>query len=136
MLALLCGCSENDFVANDNYKYDYSIEQSRSCFCPHSSEKIKLFVRADTIADAILLTDNSHLSNVAWEPYRTIKGLFNEIAYWDSVRFKVSVSYDRVYHYPSIISVDPKPFRVNDSTISVMTDVGFTIQTQNFVKYK
>jgi hypothetical protein len=136
-LVILCGCSGDDLLVNNNFKYDYSIEQSRSCFCPNSGEKVKIFVRSDTIADVILLSDNSHLAYSSWQPYRTIKGLLREVALWaDTVRFAVKVSYDPLFHYPSFISVNPKPFMVNDTIVSVMTDAGFTYETHNFIKYK
>lgn len=30
--------------------HDYTVDQSRTCFCPHSSELVRITVRSDTIA--------------------------------------------------------------------------------------
>ncbi len=65
--AALCGCSENDSLVGTNFSFEYSIEQSRSCFCPNSGEKVKLFVNADSIVDVILLSDHSHPSRDTWD---------------------------------------------------------------------
>jgi len=127
---IFCGCSGDDLLVNDNFKYDYSIEQSRSCFCPYSGEKVKIFVKADTIADIIFLSNKSHLAYNWWQSYRTIKGLFREVSLWDdTVRFAVKVSYDPIFHYPSFISVNPKPFLG-------ITDIGFAYETKNYLKLR
>jgi hypothetical protein len=30
--------------------HDYTVDQSRTCFCPHGSELVRITVRSDTIA--------------------------------------------------------------------------------------
>jgi len=133
---LLCGCSENDLLVNDNIKYDYSIEQSLFCYCINRGQKVKLFVRADTIADVVLLSDNSHLPYNSWRQYRTIKDLFNEIASHDTSRYIVKVSYDSVFHYPSYLYINPRTIVVNDSVIIEIADADVIYETQNFIESK
>ena len=104
---ILLGCKENSISGNESV--DYSIDQKLSCFCPNSGVTVRLFVRADTIADAVDLSNKIHLPKNEWERYKTIKGLFEEISILDTSVFTVKVSYDPVYHYPSFLSVNPKP---------------------------
>jgi hypothetical protein len=130
------GCSKNGASVYDATHYDYSIEQSISCFCPQSGEKVKIYVVSDTIADVIKLSDNSHLSQDSWGRYRTINGLFAEITRWDTSSFSVAVVKDSKYHYPSVVSVQPKPLKINDTMMSIITDVGILYSTSSYIKYK
>jgi hypothetical protein len=134
---LFSGCTKNDESINVGQTVEYSIDQSRSCFCPQAGEPVRLFVVADTIADAVWIKTNSHLTPVEWQRFRSIKGLFNEITLWDtSSIFKVIASYDPFYHYPSKIDIEPKPIIVNDTIVSIITDVGVVYTTWNYTKYK
>lgn len=133
---VLIGCANNNPVGGLYPEYDYSIEQSWNCFCPNSGMKVKVFVRADTIANVILLSDNSYLPYDEWGRYKTIKGLFSEVASIDTLAYNVSVSYDSVFHYPSYIYVNPKPVVVNDTIVCIIQDAWFQIETRNFKPYR
>jgi hypothetical protein len=130
------GCANNNPVSSLYPGYDYSIEQSWNCFCPNSGMKVKVFVKADTIANVILLSDNSYLPYDLWGRYRTIKGLFSEAASYDTLAYNVSVSYDSVFHYPSMIYVGRKPIIINDTLVAGFNDVWFQIKTRNFIPYR
>ena len=137
ILILFSGCTKKDESVNIGQTVEYSIDQSRSCFCPQAGEPVRLFVVADTIADAVWIKTNSHLTPGEWHGFRSIKGLFNEIALWDtSSIFQVIASYDSVYHYPSNIDIEPKPIIVDDTIVRIMTDVGVVYTTWNYTKYK
>lgn len=136
ILYVFYGCLKNDISMNDNAQYDYSIEQSMSCFCPQGGEKVKIFVAADTIADVILFSNNSHLAQDLWGRYRTINGLYTEVARWDTSTNVVKVLYDSVYHYPSYVSINPKSVIINDTLVSEISDAGFSYTTKNYIKYK
>jgi hypothetical protein len=136
-LLVFFGCSKNDNSTNANQSFDYSIEQSRSCFCPDAGKEIKLFVAGDTIADAIWLSSNTHATYNEWQRYRTIKGLYNEIERWDSSStFQLSVTYDAVYHYPSHVSFTAKPQIVNDTLTVIIKDANISYTTWNYFTYK
>ncbi|MFZ0454567.1 MAG: DUF6174 domain-containing protein [Ignavibacteriaceae bacterium] len=128
------GCNENSISENESI--DYSIDQKLICFCPHANMMVRLYVRADTIADAIDISKRIRLPKAEWNRYRTIKGLFEEISSLDTSIFAVKVSYDPVYHYPAYISANPKPIYINDTTIQVITDAGFSYTTSNYIPYK
>lgn len=130
----LSGCVENSL--NENELVDYSIDQKLSCFCPNSNMTVRLYVRADSISDAIDIDKGIHLPKNEWEHYKSIKGLFDMIPKLDTSIFKIEVLYDPVYHYPAYISANPKPIYVNDSIIQVIMDAGFSYSTSNYIKYK
>lgn len=130
----LLGCNENSI--SENEPIDYSIDQKLSCFCPNSNVTVKLYIKADTIADVIDISKRIHLPKNEWKRYKTIKGLFEEISTLDTSVFKVEVKYDPVYHYPAYIYVSPKPIHVNDSIIQVIKDADFSYSTSNYTKYK
>jgi len=133
--SLLLGCSDNNPVSSLYHQYDYSIEQTRSCYCPNSGEIVKIFVRADTIAKVTLLSDNSDLPYNKWGRFRTIKGLSDEVARLDTSTHSISVSYDPVFHYPSMINVSLKPIIVNDSIVAIYMDAWYQLETRNFTPY-
>ncbi len=116
---------------------DYSIEQTRDCFCPQGGQPVKLFVASDTIAEAVWISDNTRLSWIEWQRFRTISGLFNEIDRWDtSSSFSVHAEYDTKHNFPSYISITPKPNIVNDTISSIIKDAGVSYRTWNFVSYR
>lgn len=131
---ILWGCNENSINVKESI--DYSIDQKLSCFCPNSNVTVRLFVRADTIADAIDLSKKIHLTKNEWNHYKTIKGLFDEISALDTSIFSVKVLFDPVFHYPAYISANPKPVYINDTIVQVIMDAGFSYSTSNYVKYK
>jgi hypothetical protein len=134
---LLTGCTEKGNSVDASRFCDYSIEQSRSCFCPYAGNPVKLYVAADTIADAVWLSNNEHLNSIERQAYRTIEELFMEIEYWDtSSTFQVSAIFDSVDHYPSYVSISPKPIIANDTIIGVICDADVSYRTWNYKKYK
>jgi hypothetical protein len=134
---LIDGCYGNEGILDFNNSFDYSIEQSLSCFCPGSHEPARLFIKSDSIVDAVWLSNNIHLSYSERQRFRTIKGLFDYVEHWDSLssEFQVDVVYDSVYQYPSIVSVYPKPVVINDTVAVVITDADFSYRTWNYIEY-
>ena len=127
------GCSDKGNSVDAGRFFDYSIEQSRSCFCPNGGKSVKLFIAADTVADAVWLSDNVHLNSIERQAYRSIKGLFMEIEYWDtSSIFQVRTIFDSVNHYPSYVSITPKPIILNDSIVGVICDADVSYRTWNY----
>jgi Family of unknown function (DUF6174) len=129
---VFAGC-ENSVTENE--PVDYSIDQRLSCFCPNSDKNVRLYIRADSIADAVDISKKIHLPKDEWGRYKTIKGLFDEISLLDSSVFTVEVSYDPIYQFPSLINAYPKPIHVNDSIVQIIMDAGFSYSTSNYVKY-
>jgi hypothetical protein len=128
----LNGC---DTPVNENKSYDYSIEQQTGCFCVLGGVWVKLFVKADTIADAINLSDNSRLAYEQQTQYRTIKGLNNELLSIDTSIYDIRVTMDTVLHYPSFIYFNPKPI-IHGDTVLIVADAQMSYSTRNYTKLK
>jgi len=128
---LFIGCENS--VENKINSYDYSIEQQRNCFCPQAGVWIRLFVKSDTIAKAIYISDNSPLTYEQKRPYRTIKGLFEEIAQKDTSTFYVKVEMDSADNYPSYVYFNPKP-KIHGDTVTVINDAQSSYVTKNYTK--
>ena len=130
-LTVLLGSCDTPFVEND--MYDYSVDQQMGCFCPQAEVWVRLFVRADTIALATNISTGSHLAYQQWSLYRTVKGLFDEIAMIDTSMFDVVVVMDSTYNYPSYAHFAPKPI-VHGDTALVVDDAQWSYSTRNFVR--
>jgi hypothetical protein len=132
---LLIGCHKNDNILGIDDAYDYSIDQSISCFCPGDQEPVRIFVRSDSIVDAIAISTKNHLNICERRSYRTIRGLLAEIERWksDTSLFQVFIEYDSVYNYPSVVSVYPKPVIINDTIVAIINDAGISYRSWNFI---
>jgi hypothetical protein len=125
-----CGC---DTSVNDSNSYDYSVEQKLGCFCPHGGVWVKLSVRADTVADAITISDNNRLSYQEARRYKSIKGLFEVISEIDTARYDVRTTFDSLNNYPSYIYFNPKPI-VHGDTVQAIFDAQMSYTTRNYIK--
>jgi len=121
-----------DAPGNAKDQYDYSIEQELGCFCPQGGKWVKLFVAADTIAAAQDLASGSQLSNLEWMPYKTVKGLFEEISNHDTSIFEIRITMDTIFNYPSYLYFNPKTIVHGDTAIS-MEDAQLAYTTRNFI---
>ena len=129
---ILSGC---DTPVDKNNSYDYSIEQQTGCFCVMGGIWVKLFVKADTIADAINLSDNSRLAYGQQRQYRTINGLNRELLSIDTSIYDIKVTMDTVLHYPSFIYFNPKPI-IHGDTVLIVQDAQMSYTTKNYIKLK
>ena len=122
-----------DIGVNESQVYDYSIEQQMNCFCPQTGVWIKLYVKADTVADAIRISDDYHLKNEERKPYKSIKGLFDLIAGLDTVACMVTVRMDSVNNYPTFIYSSPRPVVIGD-TVMIITDAQWSYITRDYIR--
>jgi hypothetical protein len=127
---MFCGC---DTSVNQNNSHDYTIEQQLGCFCPQGGVWVKLYVKADTIAEAVTISTNSHLSYEERKSYKTIKGLFEVISQIDTATYNVKISIDSVNNYPSYLYFNPKPI-VHGDTVQIIEDAQMTYTTKNYNK--
>ena len=102
------------------------------CFCPQAGTWVKLFVRADSVSKAIRISDMHHLSYNEFRYYKSIKGLFNEIALRDTARYEVEVVMDSKNNYPAYVYFNPKPTIVSGDTVMVIKDAQLSYTTRNF----
>jgi hypothetical protein len=97
--------------------HNYSIDQTRSCFCLHGGELMRVTVRSDTIAGVIRISDNSV---VTFPYYVSIDSLFGIIR--TSTADSLFIRYNAQFGYPEYLDVNPQLHPV---------DGGFLIETSN-----
>ena len=98
--------------------HNYTIDQSRSCFCPYAGELMHIIVRSDTIANVIRISD---LSIVTSPAYISIDSLFGIIR--KSKTDSLVIRYNTQYGYPEYLDVNPHLHPL---------DGGYLYETSNF----
>jgi hypothetical protein len=97
--------------------HDYTIDQIRSCFCPHAGELVRITVRHDTVAQVTRLSDTTA---VTYPFYRSIDSLFAIIL--NPGGDSLVVRYNDQYGYPEFLDVNPQSHPV---------DGGYLFETSN-----
>lgn len=82
---------------------NYSIDQSRSCFCPDAGELVRITVRSDTIFSIMKISDNRIIIS---SHYFTVDSLFGIIN--NSVNDSLVVRYNSFYGYPEFLDINPQ----------------------------
>lgn len=121
----LSACEDRGVDVRSTTLSDYSIDQARYCFCPRYGDLMRIAVRSDSIASIVDLAADTILSRSFWGGYRTIRGLFEEIARQDTSLWIVEVTMDSTNTYPTRLSIIPR---------AKITDVGILYVTSNLVK--
>jgi hypothetical protein len=85
--------------------HDYSVEQTRSCFCINGGEKIRLTVKSDTISSVIKISDGTALSFPESGYYMSIEQLFDFIK---NSKDSLVIKYNDKYGYPEYLDIDPQ----------------------------
>ena len=112
---LLCGCIEDNLVVSSTDEYDqwksmeihnYTIDQTRSCFCVDGGQPMRLTVRDDTLNMVVRISDGTLLSSDASRWYRTIDSLFGHIR--NRGGDSLIVRYNAQYGYPEHLDINPQ----------------------------
>jgi hypothetical protein len=119
----LFGCEDNGVDIPSLAPGDYSIDQSLYCFCAFRGWQARVVVKSDTIAEVVCLDGDTLVSPAFWGNFKTIKGLFNEIAGRDTSVWIVEYAMDSTSTYPARLHVRHRQ----------ATDVGMTWVTSNLV---
>ena len=115
--------------------YDYSIEQKMDCFCSQAGVFVKLFITADTVSNALRVSDNQQLSYNEFKYYKSINDLYNLIAATDTNEYILIVTQNNEDNFPSYVYVDLKPIKINDTTFVSVSDADYSYTTRNYVKF-
>lgn len=87
---------------------DYSLLQSRDCFCVDGGRKFLITVRSGKIASIVDPGNGSPLGGDRWGDFKTIPDLFALVTSIDTTKVaSLQVSYDARYGYPLRVFVDP-----------------------------
>jgi hypothetical protein len=83
--------------------HDYTIDQSRECFCINGGEAMRVTVRADTVASVKRISNDTVISK-DW--YYSIDTLFWIIQH--GTHDSLVVKYNSRYGYPEFLDIDPQ----------------------------
>lgn len=85
---------------------NYTIDQTRMCFCVERGVTMRVIVRADTVSHVIRVSDDSPVAPPLAHSYVTIDSLFSIVrnGRGDSI---VAV-YNRQYGYPEELHINPQ----------------------------
>ncbi len=87
---------------------DYTVLQTRTCFCAYGGRQFRITVRSGVIAGIVDPSTGSPLSSEEWGLFKAIDDLFTLIHSIDTAHVAVfRVSYDPRYGYPVMMYVDP-----------------------------
>jgi len=128
-LLFFFGCKDKSTEPNINEPFerwksfnlhDYTIDQTRMCFCPEAGEVMRITVRSDTIAAIYSVSQNAPIEFSISKYYRTVNSLFSLIQ--NIHRDSIVVTYNSVYGFPEMLDVYPQLHPV---------DGGVLFQTSN-----
>lgn len=83
--------------------HNYTIDQSRECYCIGAGVTVRLTIRADTIASVVKLTGTDTMFT---QYYYTIDSLFGIIR--NGGVDSLVVKYNTQYGYPEYLDIDPQ----------------------------
>ncbi len=94
---------------------DYSLLQTRTCFCDNGGKAFLVTVRQGSIANVVDPANGGNVPPEKWGEFKTVQGLFDLLKSVDSTKVAtVSASYDTLYGYPRIILLDSSAVRSGD----------------------
>jgi len=101
--------------------HDYSIEQTRICYCQQGGQTMRIAVRSDTIASVTNLSDGSTVSYPISRVYRSVDSLFSTIrnARTDSL----VITYNKTYGYPERLDINPQLHPVDGGVLYITSNL-------------
>jgi hypothetical protein len=120
---------------DQQYIYDYSIEQFRGCFCTNGGIWINLYIKGDTVAAAYKISNDQELNYEEFKYYKSIKGLFDLITNTDTTKYELRYTIDSVKNYPTFIYLNPKPIIIGNDTL-IIADAQLSYTTRNYINYE
>lgn len=98
--------------------HDYSIDQTRTCYCSGAGEQVHIIIRSDTIFSLKKVVDGSPITSPY---YFTIDSLFGMIEYgnFDSL----VIRYNSIYGYPEFLDINPQWHPVDGGVLYETTNL-------------
>ncbi|MCX6151100.1 MAG: DUF6174 domain-containing protein [Ignavibacteriales bacterium] len=86
--------------------HNYTIEQTRSCFCFYGGERMRITVQSDTVSSVMKLSDSTIILYPASKNFLSIDSLFGIIQ--NSRTDSLVVIYNLKYDYPEKLDINPQ----------------------------
>jgi len=112
---LLCGCRDHitevvvlspKEIWQSHGLRNYSMEQTRFCFCVEGGTRMVVTVLNDTVFSVVRARDSVTLFEPSARYYLSIDSLFGLIA--NTQADSMVVTYDGKFGYPTMIDIDPQ----------------------------
>jgi hypothetical protein len=100
--------------------HNYTIDQTRSCFCPNGGEKMRLSVKSDTVNSVVRLSDGIVLEYGSFPAYWSVESLF---AYIKSSKDSMVVRYNDTYGFPEYLDISPQFHPVDGGVLYETTNL-------------
>jgi hypothetical protein len=101
--------------------HNYTIDQSRICFCPLGGRTMRITVRADTIASVVNLSDHSLVPLPFAAYYLTVDSMFGIIHQGGTD--SLMVTYDETYGYPETLDINPQLHPVDGGVLYITSNL-------------
>lgn len=98
--------------------HNYTIEQSRICFCVDEGVQMKIIVRSDTIFSVMRLSDSTVVGMPGSQWYLPVDSLFAIIR--NHGKDSIVVQYNSVYGFPESLDINPQ-FHAVDGGVQYVT---------------
>jgi hypothetical protein len=103
--------------------HDYSMLQSRNCFCPDGGTRYLITVQKDAVTRVINPADGSVLPAGQWARFKTVVDLFALVKSIDTATVaSIQVSYNARYGFPERVFVNPSA-NIADEEYGFKTDL-------------
>ena len=98
--------------------HDYSIDQTRSCFCINAGVAVRITIKADTVFSVVKISDNSLITTGY---YFTVDSLFGIIN--DSENDSLVIKYNDEYGYPEFLDINPQLHPIDGGVLYVNSNL-------------
>lgn len=95
--------------------HDYTIDQTRLCFCISGGETMRVTIRSGSITSVARLSDTTQVSPSISSLYLTVDSLFGKIRSPGSD--SIVVTYNSQFGYPERVDINPQYHPVDGGVI-------------------
>jgi hypothetical protein len=104
-----------------HHLHDYTVTQTRGCFCAEGGVPMRVVVRADTIARVSRTSDGSVLSGQLARLYCPVDSLFAIIR--RNTSDSLVIRYDAFYGFPDTLDINPQLHPVDGGVVFITSDL-------------
>ncbi len=104
------------------YRYqNYTIDQSRHCFCPNAGERMRIVIRSGAVVSVSRVSDGTSLSQQESSLYLTVDSMFSLIR--SPGPDSLVVSYNSQYGYPESLDINPQLHPVDGGVLYLSSNL-------------
>jgi hypothetical protein len=97
----------------------YSIEQTRTCYCPLGAQPMRVAVVSGAVASVTRISDGTTLTPAEAQAYLTVDSLFSIIRH--NTSDSIVVRYHSTYGYPEYLDINPQLHPVDGGVLFTLS---------------